>query len=266
MTRKNETIVLHVCQCSCIKSHRILVSTDIKVFPTGTSFVCKACPGRIFDRTLSTVSHVRNSSYKFVAYLCISKSCLYSIVGQLEVSAPIAEHLDAFTCLWFILRYIPVPHELNNTIVVCPVFNRSNILVVNPVCSHVYVVKAVDGRIFACPLVYLIGTSMIPSNICHHTGNRFGIYIFQEEVVEFLSLNSCCHHWSLVQSHSLERNVDVFVVCLALSVSNESRRYSNAHVLFTFRAVDDNRQHAILTIDKSLGKSTTCYSNLLSLV
>ena len=73
----------------------------------------------------------------------------------------------------FCLRHVEVPHQRYQSALVCPVGDRSDVVVVDPAVGTLLrnidmdKIIAVHGRVFACCLINLISLFGVPVNVCH---------------------------------------------------------------------------------------------------
>ena len=73
----------------------------------------------------------------------------------------------------FCLRHVEVPHQRYQSALVCPVGDRSDVVVVDPAVGTLLrnidmdKIIAVHGRILACCLINLISLFGVPVNVCH---------------------------------------------------------------------------------------------------
>lgn len=82
-----------------------------------------------------------------------------------------------------------MPHQLYDTARIVPFLGRSDVGVVNPVGwreTDVDEVIAVHGWILACELIDILGTGVVPVDICHNAGNRLLAILVQEISIQVL--------------------------------------------------------------------------------
>ena len=140
-------------------------------------FLKQSRSNTVFERTLRTRCHILHSHAYHLTHLRISKDSFCSIIRHLYISTPITRHYRLSfpypgrrSFAYSFLGYIPMPHGSYDATFVRPILNRSNVTVINPVCSsyrcrQMNIVETVDSRIFSSPSIHLFGHFRIPGNI-----------------------------------------------------------------------------------------------------
>ena len=169
MSTNDETTFLQGFQ-NIFGNHQCIVPGYVKIISSWSNLA----PTTVFERTL-----------------CISKDSFCSIIRHLYISTPITRHyclsfpyLGRRSFAYSFLGYIPMPHGSYDATFVRPILNRSNVTVINPVCSsyrcrQMNIVETVDSRIFSSPSIHLFGHFRIPGNIGHHSWKCLRLKIIQ---------------------------------------------------------------------------------------
>ena len=204
MSANYQSVGAHFGKRGLVERHCIAVATDVEVVPILSVLVYKASPFAVLNRALGVGFRVGDFHNELTSNRGFGQNVFRCLRSELYVAAPVGRHVF----IWTAIKHnghrggvgigrgnIPMPAYCDHSASIVPGLYGRDVGIINPSAGagrlQMDVVVAVDGRIFACERVHLVGYFGVPSHVGHCSRKSFLSIIGHQLLVQCLCFGRC---------------------------------------------------------------------------